>query len=68
MPVNRRDFLSASAGLALAPVLGGRALAAPLPREADIVVSAAAARPTHRHSMCRSTVARAGCTIPKPTR
>ncbi|MFN5670969.1 twin-arginine translocation signal domain-containing protein, partial [Bradyrhizobium sp.] len=35
MPVNRRDFLSASAGLALAPVLGGRALAAPLPREAD---------------------------------
>ena len=43
MPVNRRDFLSASAGLALAPVLGGRALAAPLPREADIVVIGAGA-------------------------
>ena len=43
MPVTRRDFLSASAALALAPVLGDRAVAAPLPREADIVVIGAGA-------------------------
>ena len=38
MTITRRDFLSAAAGLAVTPVLGGRALGAPLPREADIVV------------------------------
>lgn len=38
MTMTRRDFLSASASLALAPALGGPAHAAPLPREADIVV------------------------------
>src|SRR5947199_4713813 len=38
MTMTRRDFLSASAGLAMLPVLGRRAGAAPLPREADIVV------------------------------
>lgn len=43
MPVTRRDVLSASAGLALLPALGGRAIAAPLPREADIVVIGAGA-------------------------
>ncbi len=43
MPVTRRDFLSASAGLALAPVLGSRGVAAPAPREADIVVIGAGA-------------------------
>ena len=43
MTMTRRDFLSASAGLAVAPVLGGRAGAAPLPREADIVVIGAGA-------------------------
>ncbi|MCC8935287.1 FAD-dependent oxidoreductase [Bradyrhizobium sp. Arg68] len=43
MPMTRRDFLSASAGLALAPALGGRVLAAPMPREADIVVIGAGA-------------------------
>jgi monoamine oxidase len=47
MTMTRRDFLSASAGLAsglaLAPALGGRVLAAPLPREADIVVIGAGA-------------------------
>lgn len=43
MTITRRDFLSASAGLALAPALGGRVVAAPLPREADIVVIGAGA-------------------------
>jgi monoamine oxidase len=38
MTMTRRDFLSASAVLAAAPLLGARAWAAPLPREADIVV------------------------------
>src|SRR5882757_9831576 len=38
MTMTRRDFLSASAALAVTPVFGGRAWAAPLPREADIVV------------------------------
>ncbi|WP_426438210.1 flavin monoamine oxidase family protein [Bradyrhizobium genosp. P] len=43
MTITRRDFLSASASLALAPALSGRVLAAPLPREADIVVIGAGA-------------------------
>ena len=44
MTTTRRTFLSASASLALAPLLGGtRAGAAPLPREADIVVIGAGA-------------------------
>src|ERR1044072_757385 len=43
MTVTRRDFLSTSAAFALAPVLGGRARAAPLPRETDIVVIGAGA-------------------------
>src|SRR6195952_4565942 len=43
MTMTRRDFLSASAGLAMIPVFGGRAGAAPLPREADIVVIGAGA-------------------------
>jgi monoamine oxidase len=43
MTFTRRDFLSASAVLALAPALGTRAWAAPLPREADIVVIGAGA-------------------------
>lgn len=43
MTMTRRDFLSASAGLAVIPVFGGRAGAAPLPREADIVVIGAGA-------------------------
>ncbi len=43
MTITRRDFLSASAALAVTPVLGGRAGAAPLPREADIVVIGAGA-------------------------
>ncbi|MCA6125278.1 FAD-dependent oxidoreductase [Bradyrhizobium sp. WSM 1704] len=43
MTITRRDFLSASAGLALAPALGDRVVAAPLPREADIVVIGAGA-------------------------
>src|ERR1700738_2634491 len=38
MTMTRRDFLSASAVLAAAPLLGARAWAAPLPRAADIVV------------------------------
>jgi monoamine oxidase len=41
--MTRRDFLSASAALAVAPVFDGRARAAPLPREADIVVIGAGA-------------------------
>jgi monoamine oxidase len=43
MTITRRDFLSASAALALTPGFGGRVLAAPLPREADIVVIGAGA-------------------------
>ena len=43
MTMTRRDFLSASAGLAAAPALGARAWAAPLPRDADIVVIGAGA-------------------------
>src|SRR5258705_6190630 len=44
MTMPRRTFLSASAGLAAVPVFsGGRAGAAPLPREADIVVIGAGA-------------------------
>jgi monoamine oxidase len=38
MTMTRRDFLSASAVLAAAPAFGAGAWAAPLPREADIVV------------------------------
>jgi monoamine oxidase len=41
--MTRRDFLSASAGLAAAPALGAGAWGAPLPREADIVVIGAGA-------------------------
>ena len=44
MTITRRNFLSASAGLAMAPgFFGSRAGAAPLPREADIVVIGAGA-------------------------
>ena len=43
MTITRRNFLAASAASAIAPVLGGRAWAAPLPREADIVVIGAGA-------------------------
>jgi monoamine oxidase len=43
MTMTRRHFLSASAGLAVTPVLGRGAGAAPLPREADIVVIGAGA-------------------------
>ena len=43
MTMTRRDFLSASAGLAVTPALGAHAFAAPLPREADIVVIGAGA-------------------------
>ena len=43
MTITRRHFLSASAAFAVAPVLGGTARAAPLPREADIVVIGAGA-------------------------
>ncbi len=43
MTMTRRDFLSGSAGLVVAPVLGARASGAPLPREADIVVIGAGA-------------------------
>jgi monoamine oxidase len=43
MTMTRRDFLSAAAALAAAPALGARASAAPLPREADIVVIGAGA-------------------------
>jgi monoamine oxidase len=43
MTMTRRGFLSASAAFAAAPALGGRAWAAPLPREADIVVIGAGA-------------------------
>ena len=43
MTITRRGFLSASAAVALSPVLGARVVAAPLPREADIVVIGAGA-------------------------
>jgi monoamine oxidase len=43
MTMTRRKFLSASAALAAAPVLGRPAWGAPLPREADIVVIGAGA-------------------------
>jgi monoamine oxidase len=43
MTMTRRGFLSASAVLAGVPLYGARALAAPLPREADIVVIGAGA-------------------------
>jgi monoamine oxidase len=43
MTMTRRDFLSASAALAATPALGAGASAAPLPREADIVVIGAGA-------------------------
>jgi monoamine oxidase len=43
MTITRRDFLAASAASALAPASGGGARAAPLPREADIVVIGAGA-------------------------
>src|SRR5260221_8680685 len=43
MTMTRRDFLSASATLAVTPVFTGRAGAAPLPREADVVVIGAGA-------------------------
>jgi monoamine oxidase len=43
MTMTRRDFLSASAALAAVPAFGARAFAAPLPREADIVVIGAGA-------------------------
>ena len=43
MTMTRRDFLSAFAALAVTPALGSRAWAAPLPREADIVVIGAGA-------------------------
>ena len=43
MTITRRDFLSASAALAVVPALGTGAWGAPLPREADIVVIGAGA-------------------------
>src|SRR6267154_1103178 len=43
MTMTRREFLSASAALAVAPALGSDAWGAPLPREADIVVIGAGA-------------------------
>ena len=43
MTITRREFLAASVASAIAPVPGGRAWAAPLPREADIVVIGAGA-------------------------
>jgi monoamine oxidase len=43
MTMTRRNFLSASAGLAATPALGGGACGAPLSREADIVVIGAGA-------------------------
>jgi monoamine oxidase len=43
MTMTRRDFLSASAALAAAPALASRAWAAPLSRDADIVVIGAGA-------------------------
>src|SRR5258707_1400233 len=43
MTMSRRDFLAAAAALAMTPAFGGRAGAAALPREADIVVIGAGA-------------------------
>src|SRR6195952_1202180 len=43
MTMTRRNFLSASAALAAIPAFTGRVAAAPLPREADIVVIGAGA-------------------------
>jgi monoamine oxidase len=43
MAMTRRELLSATAAIAVAPALGGRAWSAPLPREADIVVIGAGA-------------------------
>jgi monoamine oxidase len=43
MTMTRRDFLSASAAVAATPLIDTRAWAAPLPREADIVVIGAGA-------------------------
>jgi monoamine oxidase len=43
MTITRRKFLAAAVASAIAPVLSGRASAAPLPREADIVVIGAGA-------------------------
>src|SRR5580704_14801266 len=43
MTITRRDFLSASAALAVTPALGTGAWGAPLPRDADIVVIGAGA-------------------------
>jgi monoamine oxidase len=43
MTMTRRDFLSAAAGVAATPALRAPAFAAPLPREADIVVIGAGA-------------------------
>jgi monoamine oxidase len=43
MTMTRRDFVSRSAALAMAPALGARAWGAPLPRQADIVVIGAGA-------------------------
>src|SRR4030081_2974752 len=43
MAMTRRQLLSASAAIAVAPAFGGRARGAPLPREADIVVIGAGA-------------------------
>jgi monoamine oxidase len=43
MTMTRREFLSASAALAMAPAFGADAWGAPLPREADIVVIGAGA-------------------------
>ena len=43
MTMTRRDFLSGAAVLAATPGLARRASAAPLPREADIVVIGAGA-------------------------
>src|SRR5262245_3372783 len=51
MTITRRNFLSASAAFATMPVIGRTAWAAPLPREADIVVlgaGAAGAAPARR--------------------
>lgn len=43
MRMTRRNFLSASAAFALQPALGVRAMAAPVPRQADVVVIGAGA-------------------------
>jgi monoamine oxidase len=43
MTITRREFLSASAALAVAPALSAPASGAPMPREADIVVIGAGA-------------------------